>query len=74
MTTSRVTIDWKPVARGRKEDRGHTVVMVGEWGDPRRQRAFLKCQCGKTYSAQTVGRAYRSHEIHKGREIARMDG
>jgi len=74
MTTSRVTIDWKPIARGRKEDRGHTVAMVGEWGDPTRRRVFLKCQCGKKFSAQDVGRAYRTHDTHKQREIARMDG
>ena len=71
--TSRVTIDWKPVARGRKEDRGHTVVMVGEWGDPMKRRAFLKCQCGAIYSAQTPQRAYQSHAIHKQREFDRMD-
>ena len=68
-----IVIDWKPVARGRQEDRGHTVVMVGEWADPYRERAFLKCQCGSIFSAHTVSRAYRTLETHQKREWAILD-
>lgn len=68
-------LEWTTIARGRKEDRGHTLVAVAErrWDYGFRVRSFARCQCGKVYSGQTSEGGYYGHARHQRNEFKKIE-
>jgi hypothetical protein len=69
------TLDWTTIARGRKADRGHTLVAVAETVDDYgfRRRTYARCQCGKVYSGWGHDGGYYGHSRHVRNELAKLD-
>lgn len=59
-------VKWHTIARGRKDDQGHTLVAVAETRDDFgfKVRSYARCQCGKVYSGQGPDGGYYGHRRH----------
>lgn len=73
MTDMSTELNFETIARGRKADKGHTLVAVADSTDGRGfSRTHAKCQCGKVYSGYGDGGWY-GHERHLRNELAKIE-
>lgn len=68
-------INWTTIARGRKADKGHTLVAMAETSDDFgfKVRSYSKCQCGKVYSGWGYSAGQYGWQRHFRNEMKKLE-